>query len=126
MHKISVIILLFLCGSFSLKAQSNDRLSSSAPGLLWSEVVIGIPNLKAEQFERVKTVLKEIKGLKWSGYCEDQKYVFLMVNRNILPDDKFITERILDVDNGLKLYFKTSGFTVLLNQCGDKEKTLSR
>jgi hypothetical protein len=91
-----------------------------------TEVAIGIPNLKPEEFHSVKANLNSVKGVIWHGYCEDQHYVFLYVDRSIQKDDKVITDVILEANRSLKLYFKTASFKELLNNCRDNEKALTR
>jgi hypothetical protein len=113
---------VFFVLSFSGFSQTETKVH---PGIL-TEVIIGIPNLKADQFNSVKSALKIMNGVIWSGYCEDQYCVFLLVDRAIQTDNKNITDVILDVNKNFKLYFKTASFDLMLNNCRDKEKALAR
>ena|ERR1035437_1822267 len=120
---VYVCFILPFCGFAQQDAKATPI--NSTPILL-TQVAIGIPNLKTEQFNLVKSSLKAIKGVTWTGYCEDQYYVFLLVDRFIQKDDKNITDVLLDINKNFKLYFKTASFDLLLNNCRDKEKAMSR
>lgn len=122
----AIAILFAFVLYVTTNAQVDSKLSSSGPAPILTEVAIGIPNLKEDQFQSLKTALSGIKGVRWYGYCEDQKYVFLMVNRKMQPDNKYITDVIVAVNSGFQLYFKTASFNALLNACGDRQKAITR
>jgi len=122
----TLIPFIFICLlHFSANSQ-NEKLSSPSPAPLFSEVSIGIPNLKPEQYEAVKASVSAIGGVKWAGFCEDQQYVFLFVNRKEVPDNETISNAILTVNSDLKLYYKSASINLLLNNCRDKEKAMTR
>ncbi len=118
-----IICLTLPLGGF---AQEAAKANPNTDPPLLTEVIIGIPNLKAEQFNSVKTALKSINGVTWAGYCEDQLCILLLVNRALVDNDKPLTDAILEVNPRFLLYYKTCSFSLLLNNCRDKEKALSR
>ena len=123
--------LLFVCLllPFFCLAQANQKINPNnvGPAPRLSDLVIGVPNLKIDELGRVKTSLKTLDGVTWEGYCEDQHYILLKVDRSVQDyDNKKIVYAILSVKNNYKIYVMTKTISQAVNMCIDKEKVLSK
>ncbi len=119
-----IFFILFLLPALICFSQEEAKVNPIIYPPILSEVVIGIPNLKLEQLISVKTAMQSIAGVSWAGYCEDQHYILLRVDRTLQSDNKNITDKLLLVNNALKLYFKITTFSQALNACADKDKAM--
>jgi hypothetical protein len=123
-----IFSLLLLCIFFSQGFSQEEKqgtINGNPP--VYTEVVIGISNLRTQiQLTNLKTSLSSLNGVTWAGYCDDQHYVMIKVNRFIQADNKNITNAILALNKEYKIYFKITGFVQALNACLDKGKALSK
>ncbi|HXB40773.1 MAG TPA: hypothetical protein VNZ49_09540 [Bacteroidia bacterium] len=120
------LLLLLLCFFFQQGFTQQEKLGQNNGNIpTTDEVVIGIPNLRTQtQLTNLKTSLSGLNGVTWSGYCDDQHYVLIKVNRFIQADNKNITDAILALNKEYKIYYKITSFAQALNVCMDKDKAL--
>jgi hypothetical protein len=113
-----IIALLLISTAFSF--------SKKFP-VIPDEVVIGISNLQADGVEGLKKKFKLVAGITFEGYCENENCIAITVDRALHPDDKSITDIILEVNPDFKLYYKYGmSFSDLATLCPDKEKLFAK
>jgi hypothetical protein len=58
------------------------------------ELILQLPEAGPKNIHQIITALSNLNGVTYSGYCENEKCFFLLVDRDINPDNTAVTEKI--------------------------------
>lgn len=100
--------LLFF--SIQIFAQSNEN-----------EIVIASEKFNIQNIQEIKANLLSKPGLRYKGYCEDQKVILILIE-DFQYNPKSVIEVISSTILENSLLIKEGGFEAAYLVCSDKEK----
>lgn len=87
-HKLSIafVMLSAFCIATPAKAQSTE------------ELIVQLPGISEKNFADVAYALSKITGVVNNGYCNSTKCFFLVIDRNINPDNSGVVSKIKSLE----------------------------
>lgn len=122
--KITITLGCLFC-SLHLWGQT-DKASGGQYIQNKKELLLGIPGLKNQQFEQVKSTITQTLGLEYAGYCETDQVILLKYENAVFPNVQSVITKIQVVVPNLTILEKHGDFNTISQFCSDKEKVFVR
>jgi hypothetical protein len=87
-----------------------------------SELVLGIPECHQthNEWDKVKKALQTLDGVEIKGICTRHDSIVLQVNRNLIPANQLIFDKIKSVDAKYTIFIKKATLETMMEMCSNE------